>query len=80
MTLSGPILGLNKRWKLKLHSKLQPACSRAVYQQFARNQRFKKKGWIVFLHSSVVVLLFFQRAFVLMIEELLSLEELKQGR
>lgn len=58
MTLSGPILGLNKRWKLKLHSKLQPACSRAVYRQFARNHRFKKKGWIVFLYSSVVVLLF----------------------
>ena len=58
MTPSGPILGLNKRWKIKLRSKLQPACSRAVYQQCVRNQREKKTGWAVFPYSSVVVLLF----------------------
>lgn len=61
MTPSGPILGLNKRWKIKLHSKLQPACSRTVYQQCVRNQRReekKNKGWDVFFYSSVVLLNF----------------------
>lgn len=56
MTPSGPILGLNKRWKIKLRSKLQPACSRAVYQQCVRKQWDKKKGRAVFPHSSVVLL------------------------
>lgn len=58
MTQSGPILGLNKRWKIKLRSKLQPACSCAVYQQCARNKRETKKGRAVFPNQSVVVLLF----------------------
>lgn len=48
MTPSGPILGLNKRRKIKLRSKLQPACSRAVYQQCAKNRGQKKEGWVVF--------------------------------
>lgn len=43
MTPSGPILGLNKRRKIKLRSKLQPACSRAVYQQCVRNQSGEKR-------------------------------------
>lgn len=61
MTPSGPILGLNKRWKIKLRSKLQPACSRAVYQQCVRNQG----GWAgevgrgVFFFNSFVLLLNF---------------------
>lgn len=54
MTPSGPILGLNKWRKIKLRSKLQPACSCTVYQQCAWNQG-GKKGLAVFLHSSVVV-------------------------
>lgn len=57
MTPSGPILGLNKRWKIKLRSKLQPACSRAVYQQCVRNQREKRREGR-FSYSSVVLLLF----------------------
>ncbi len=44
MTPSGPILGLYKRWKIKLRSKLQPACSRAVYQQCAKTKG--KKEWV----------------------------------
>lgn len=57
MTPSGPILGLNKRWKIKLRSKLQPACSRAVYQQCVRNQREKKttRGGMFFYSSAVVL-------------------------
>lgn len=42
MTPSGPILGLNKRWKIKLRSKLHTACSHAVYQQCAGNQGNRK--------------------------------------
>lgn len=48
MTPSGPILGLNKRRKIKLRSKLQPACSRAVYQQCVKNRGQKKEGRVVF--------------------------------
>lgn len=65
MTPSGPILGLNKRWKIKLRSKLQPACSRTVYQQCVRNQKKeekdkknKNKGGM-FFYSSVVLRNFF---------------------
>lgn len=54
MTPSGPILGLNKRRKIKLRSKLQPACSRAVYQQCVGNQSGKKAGWVFFF--SVILL------------------------
>lgn len=56
MTPSGPILGLNKRWKIKLRSKLQPACSRAVYQQCVRNQRRgeKKQGVGCFFSSHLL--------------------------
>lgn len=64
MTPSGPILGLNKRWKIKLRSKLQPACSRAVYQQRVRNQGRQRKGWAVFPYSSVVVVLRFLPTFL----------------
>lgn len=54
MTPSGPILGLNKRRKIKLRSKLQPACSRAVYQHCVGNLRGKKAGWVFFF--SVILL------------------------
>lgn len=56
MTPSGPILGLNKRRKIKLRSKLQPACSRAVYQQCAKNRGQKKGGMGCF--SPIHLLLF----------------------
>lgn len=59
MTPSGPILGLNKRWKIKLRSKLQLACSRAVYQQRARNQREKKRRGGLFFHIHLLLFSFF---------------------
>lgn len=60
MTPSGPILGLNKWWKIKLRSKLQPACSRAVYQQCARNQRGGKKRGGLFFHIHLLLFSFFR--------------------
>lgn len=79
MTPSGPILGLNKRRKIKLRSKLQPACSRAVYQQCAKNRGQKKEGWVVFplficccfVFSAYLSFLFYDRGgFFFIFEEL----------
>jgi len=71
MTLSGSILGLHKRWKIKLHSKLQPACSRAAYQQCDRNQGQKKRtkeGCFFQIH--LIFLLYLTAELLLIFEEL----------
>lgn len=77
MTPSGPILGLNKWWKIKLRSKLQLACSRTVYQQCATNQREKRRGGLLF-HIHLLLFSCFCLLFVFysMTEGLLSLRNL----